>query len=262
MTTTKRMDINADMGESYGRWTLGHDEEIMPHITSANIACGFHGGDPSVMRRTVAAAHAHGVAVGAHPGLPDLAGFGRRAMAVTPDEAFDLVVYQVGALLGFAMAAGLPGLSHVKAHGALYNMAARDRALADAIATAVWAVDPALILFGLAGSELIAAGERAGLSTAAEAFADRNYLRDGSLVPRARPDALIADPAVALERVLRMVGEGKVRSLEGADIALRADTICIHGDGPHAVELARTLSEGLRAEGILIVAPGAEPAGD
>ena len=300
-----RVDLNCDMGESFGAYVIGADDALLPWISSANIACGFHAGDPAVMRRTVAAARAHGVAIGAHPGLPDLAGFGRSAMTVTPDEVHDMVVYQVGALLGFVQAAqaseaptgmttassttgttatrqppgarapgardragapgpaGIQGLAHVKAHGALYNMAARDRALAEAIAAAVRDVDPSLILFGLAGSELIGAGERAGLSTAAEAFADRNYLRDGSLVPRARPDSLVADPGLALERVLRMVRAGKVRSVEGADVALRADTICIHGDGPHAVELARALGEGLRAEGIVVVAPGVSvPAGD
>ncbi len=254
--TMDRLDLNCDMGESFGAYGLGADDAILPHITSANVACGFHAGDPTVMRRTVGAALEHGVAVGAHPGLPDLVGFGRRAMAITPAEAYDLVVYQVGALLGFAQAAGTR-LAHVKAHGALYNMAARDRALADAIATAVRNVDRSLVLFGLSGSELVAAGEAAGLATAAEAFADRNYLPDGSLVPRARADALVGEPAEALRRVVRMVREGRVRAIDGSEIAIRADTVCIHGDGPHAVELARALRQGLEREGITLAPVGA-----
>ncbi len=181
----------------------------------------------------------------------DLVGFGRRRMDVTPAEAYDMVVYQVGALLGFARAAGA-GLAHVKAHGALYNMAVRDRALAEAIAAAVRDVDRSLVLFGLSGSELVAAGERAGLATAAEAFADRNYLPDGTLVPRSRPDALVSAADEALRRVVRMVREGRVRAVDGSDVPLRADTVCVHGDGPHAAELARALREGLEREGITV----------
>ncbi len=252
----ERIDLNCDMGESFGAYGLGADDAVLPFITSANVACGFHAGDPAVMRRTVRAALEHGVALGAHPGLPDLVGFGRRAMAIAPAEAYELVVYQVGALLAFALAAGAR-LAHVKAHGALYNMAARDRALADAIATAVRDVDRSLVLFGLSGSELVAAGERAGLSTAAEAFADRNYLPDGSLVPRSRPDALVGDPAEALHRVVRMVREGRVRAVDGSEVAIRADTVCIHGDGPHAAELAPALRQGLEREGITVAAVGA-----
>lgn len=255
-----RIDLNCDMGESFGAYRIGADEAVLPYITSANIACGFHAGDPSVMRRTVAAALDHGVAIGAHPGLPDLVGFGRRAMDITPDEAYDLVVYQVGALFGFVAAAGAR-LQHVKPHGALYNMAARDEALADAIARAVRDVDVGLILFGLSASRLVDAGERAGLRTAAEAFADRAYLPDGSLVPRRRPDALITDPAEAVARVVRMVREGRVRSVDGGDVAIRAETICIHGDGPHAAEFARRLREGLEAQGVRVEAVGVDGGG-
>ncbi|HET7563848.1 MAG TPA: 5-oxoprolinase subunit PxpA [Gemmatimonadaceae bacterium] len=244
-----RVDLNCDMGESFGAWAMGADDEILPYITSANIACGFHAGDPGVMRRTVSAAVARGVAVGAHPGLPDLVGFGRRTMDVTPDEVYELVVYQTGALRGFAMAAGV-ALQHVKAHGALYNMAAAQPKLADAIACAVRDVDRELVLYGLAGSHLVSAGERAGLQTASEAFADRNYLGDGSLVPRRRADAMVSDAPEAARRAVRMVKEGRVRSVDGADIAIRADTICIHGDGPHAAEFARALRSALEAEGI------------
>lgn len=252
-----RVDLNCDMGESFGAYRIGADEAILPHITSANIACGFHGGDPGVMRRTVAGALACGVAVGAHPGLPDLVGFGRRTMDVTPDEVYDLVVYQVGALLGFTAAAGAR-LHHVKPHGALYNMAAASAELAEAIARAVRDVDRGLVLYGLAGSHLVTAGETAGLRTASEAFADRNYRRDGSLVTRRRPDALVTDADEAARRAVRMVREGRVRTVDGDDIPLRADTICIHGDGPHAAEFARRLRAALEAEHIAVRAIGSD----
>jgi UPF0271 protein len=251
-----RVDINCDMGESFGAYEIGADEEVLPHVTSANIACGFHGGDPTVMRKTVAAAAKLGVAVGAHPGLPDLAGFGRRAMQVTADEVYDLLIYQVGALFGFAKAQGVT-LTHVKPHGALYNMAAAQPALADAIARAVHDVDAGLVLFGLAGSHLVKAAERAGLPSASEAFADRNYLHDGALVPRSRPDAMVTDVDEAVRRAVRMVREGVVPDVEGEEIPIRADTICVHGDGPNAVPLARGLRAGLEAAGVRVVAPGA-----
>jgi UPF0271 protein len=250
-----RVDLNCDMGESFGAYRIGADEEVMPHITSANIACGFHGGDPTVMRRTIAAALERGVAVGAHPGLPDLAGFGRRTMDVTPEEVYDLVVYQVGALQGFAAAAGAT-LQHVKAHGALYNMAAANPKLAEAIARAVRDVDRGLVLFVLAGSDLVEAGRAAGLETASEAFADRNYMPDGSLVSRRRPDAMVTDAGEAVRRAVRMVKEGKVRSVDGGDIALRAETICIHGDGAHAAEFARQLRAAFESGGITVRAVG------
>jgi UPF0271 protein len=246
-----RVDLNCDMGESFGAYRIGADEEILPHITSANIACGFHAGDPTVMRQTVAAAVGHGVALGAHPGLPDLVGFGRRVMFVSPDETYDLIVYQVGAMLGFVAAAGAT-LQHVKPHGALYNMAVARPELANAIARAVRDVDRRLVLFGLPGSHLVQAGEEAGLSTAGEAFADRNYLSDGTLVPRSRPDAQVTDATEAVERAIRMVREGRVRTVDGTDLEIRVDTICIHGDGPHAVQFARRLREGFKADGIAV----------
>ena len=251
-----RVDINCDMGESFGAYEIGADDEVLPHVTSANIACGFHGGDPGVMRTTVTAAARHGVAVGAHPSLPDLVGFGRRVMQVTADEVYDLIIYQVGALLGFARAAGVP-VKHVKPHGALYNMAAAQPALADAIARAVRDLDSGLVLFGLAGSHLLQAAERAGIPSASEAFADRNYLHDGALVPRSRPDALVTDVDEAVRRAVRMVREGVVPDVEGEDIPIRAETICVHGDGPNAVPLARELRAGLEAAGIEVVAPAA-----
>ncbi|HET9984147.1 MAG TPA: 5-oxoprolinase subunit PxpA [Longimicrobiales bacterium] len=250
-----RIDLNCDMGESFGAYRIGADDAVLPHVTSANIACGFHGGDPAVMGRTVAAALRHGVAVGAHPGLPDLVGFGRRAMEITPEEAYDLVVYQVGALLGFTAAAGA-AMQHVKPHGALYNMAAGDAALADAIAAAVRDVDRGLVLFGLAGSELVAAGERAGLRTASEAFADRAYTSDGALVPRRREGALVTDAEEAVRRALGMVVDGRVRAIDGADVPLRADTICIHGDGAHAAEFARRLRAAFEAAGVTVAPVG------
>lgn len=246
-----RIDLNCDLGESFGTWRLGADDELLASISSANIACGFHAGDPAVMRRTVHAALDHGVALGAHPGFHDLQGFGRRAVAVSPEEAYELVVYQVGALLGFALAAGAR-LAHVKPHGALYNLAARDAALADAIALAVRDLDRSLVLFGLAGSELVAAGQRAGLAAAAEAFADRHYLADGALVPRTRPDALVHDPAAAAARVVRMVHEGQVQSVDGVDVALQPQTICIHGDGPNAPALARAVRAALEHAGVQV----------
>lgn len=251
-----RVDLNCDMGESFGAWRMGDDDALLQHVSSANIACGFHAGDPSVMKRTLRAAAAHGVAAGAHPGFPDLAGFGRRNMDVTPDAAYDLVAYQVGALLGLARTAGV-ALAHVKAHGALYNMAAADAKLAAAIAQATHDVDPSLIFFGLPGSPLIIEAERVGLRTASEVFADRSYEPDGSLTRRGTPGALIADPELAAQRALRMVLEGVVEARDGSPVAVRADTICIHGDGSHAAQIARLLRQRLEEAGVSILAPGA-----
>ncbi len=239
-----QVDLNADLGEG-----TGNDEAILDFVTSANIACGFHAGDPRVMARTVALAKQKGVAIGAHPGFHDREGFGRRAAAISPEEVHALVVYQVGALSGFARAAGVD-MQHVKPHGALYNAAAVDPALADAIAGAVAAVDLRLILFGLAGSELIVAGERAGLRTANEAFADRTYRSDGTLMPRSDAAAVITEHDVAVAQALRLVIDGKVTSVEGADVELDVDTICIHGDAPHAPQLARAIRAGLETAGI------------
>jgi UPF0271 protein len=243
------------MGESFGVYRIGADDAVFPFITSANIACGFHGGDPTVMRTTIARARERGVAIGAHPGFQDLIGFGRREIDVTPDEVYDLVVYQVGALLGFANAAGVE-MQHVKAHGALYNMAAAKPALAAAIAKAVRDVDRGLVFFGLPGSHLISEAESLGLATACEAFADRNYMSDGSLVSRKRSDAHVHDAGEAVSRAIRMVREGLVRSIDGHDVAIRADTICIHGDGPHAADFAKRLREGFQRAGIAVQALG------
>jgi UPF0271 protein len=246
-----RIDLNSDLGESFGRWTLGNDAELMKSITSANVACGFHAGDPGVMRETVRMARDNGVAIGAHPGLPDLAGFGRRTMAVTAAEVENLVVYQIGALAAIAAAEHVK-LRHVKAHGALYNMAVKDRALADAIAAAVRAVDPELVVFALPGTELARAAEDAGLRVAREGFADRAYEADGSLTPRSRPGSVIQSADEVIGRAVRMARDGVVRATNGSDIPMRVDTLCTHGDTPGAHELTRQLRAGLEAEGIRV----------
>ena len=239
------------MGESFGAYSLGSDAEVMSTITSANIACGYHAGDPAVMRATVRLARAHGVAVGAHPGLPDLVGFGRREMQVSPDEVEGMVLYQLGALQAVARAEGVR-LQHVKPHGALYNMAARDVSLADAIARAVRAFDPSLILFGLAGSPMLAAGEAAGLRVASEVFADRAYQRDGSLASRRIAGSVIHDADAVAARAVRMVRDGRVVTTGGEAISLRADTICLHGDTPGAAALARTIRHALEEAGVTV----------
>lgn len=243
------VDLNCDMGESFGAYAMGNDEAILETITSANIACGFHAGDPTTMRRTVRMALEKNVGIGVHPGLPDLAGFGRRELAISVEEAFNLVVYQIGALSAFVKAEG-GRLQHVKPHGALYNMASVNRGLADAIAEAVYKVDPELILFGLAGSELVKAGERIGLKVAHEVFADRTYQVDGTLTSRREANALITDHEVAVRQIVKMVKEGKVRATDGTDVSISADTICIHGDGKTAVEFARVIPVALLEEGI------------
>lgn len=245
-----RVDLNADLGEG-----VGNDAAILDFVTSANIACGFHAGGPALMAHTIDLAKRKGAAIGAHPGFQDLEGFGRRMLDTSPQEVHDLVVYQVGALSGFARAAGVP-MKHVKPHGALYNASANDGALADSIATAVAAVDPTLILYGLAGGELIAAGERAGLRTAAEGFADRAYASDGTLLPRSDAHALITEETDAVAQAIRLVTEGKVRSLEGTDVEVRAETICIHGDSPRALSFARLIREGLETAGIEVAPLG------
>lgn len=247
----KTLDLNCDMGEGLGAWKMGDDAALLDHVTSANIACGFHAGDPGTIHRTVELALKKGVAVGAHPSLPDLQGFGRRRMNVSAEEAYDMVLYQIGALAGFATACG-GKLAHVKPHGALYNMAAKDGKLAQAIAQAVRDFDAGLVLFGLAGSELIRAGTQAGLKTANEVFADRTYQADGSLTPRTQPDAMIHDAESAIAQVRRMVGEGRVRSQQGSDVPVQADTLCIHGDEPNAVEFAKRIRQALDADGVLV----------
>ncbi|GGG49889.1 LamB/YcsF family protein [Hymenobacter glacieicola] len=243
------VDLNCDMGESFGAYSLGPDEAILPFVTSANIACGYHAGDPAVMRRTVRRALHQQVAIGAHPGLPDLVGFGRREMAVSAEEAYDMTVYQLGALAAFVRAEG-GVLHHVKPHGALYNMAAVNPILAEALAEAVYRVQPEACLYGLAGSALIEAGRKLGLATAHEVFADRTYQPNGTLTPRRQPDALLTDPAAAIAQVVRMVKEGRVRAQSGTDVTIQADTICLHGDGAHALEFARLIRATLAQEGI------------
>lgn len=251
-----RIDINCDLGESFGIYRLGEDDAVLPHITSANVACGFHGGDPTVARRTIDRARALGVAVGAHPGFPDLAGFGRREMQVAPGEVEDLVLYQVAALGGLASAAGVR-LQHVKPHGALYNMACRDEALAAAIARAVAAFDRSLVLFGLPGSLLLAAGRTAGLRVAAEGFADRAYEPDGSLTPRHRNGAVIHDVDEGVRRAVRLVTERTIEAVDGSSLRLDVETICVHGDTPGAAGRAARLRAGLEAAGVRVVALGA-----
>ncbi|HQR19300.1 MAG TPA: 5-oxoprolinase subunit PxpA [Burkholderiaceae bacterium] len=249
------IDLNCDMGESFGAWKMGDDEAIMPLITSANVAAGFHAGDPGTIRATVRLALDHGVAVGAHPSLPDLAGFGRRVMKVTPREVYDLVLYQAGAVAAFANAGGAR-LHHVKPHGALYNMAAKDPELADSIAAAVKDLGAAVMLYGLAGSAMIEAAARHQVRAVAEVFADRSYQRDGSLTPRDRPGAMITDEHAAVAQVLSMVEKGIVRSMDGTDVPVEAGTLCLHGDQPGAVAFARALRATLDERAIRVAAPG------
>src|SRR5262245_54715813 len=246
-----RIDLNSDVGETFGPWRMGFDAELLPNVTSANVACGFHAGDPSTMRATVRLAKRHGVAVGAHPGFPDLVGFGRREIKATPQDVEDLVLYQCAAIAGVAASEGLR-VQHVKAHGALYNQACRDRALADAIARAVAALDRSLILLGLPGSELVRAGERAGLRVAAEIFADRAYEPDGSLASGAKPGAVIHDAEIVVERAIRMVRDGEVVATDGSVVPLKAETMCLHGDTPGAAALAQSIRQGLEGAGIRI----------
>ncbi len=246
-----RVDLNSDLGESFGNYTLGMDEEILQYVSSANVACGWHAGDPLVMEKTVALAKRCGTAVGAHPGFPDLMGFGRRNMVITPDEAKAYVRYQLGALYAFAESQGVR-IQHVKPHGALYNMAAVDEKLARAMCEAVYEFDPEIIFMGLAGSKMIEMAEAVGLRAASEVFADRAYNDDGTLVSRKLPGAVIKDKDLAIRRVVRMVKEGKVESVNGTDIAIRADSICVHGDNPKALEFVKNIRETLIAEGVEI----------
>lgn len=247
------VDLNCDMGEAFGPWPMGRDAELMRFISSANIACGFHAGDASTMRKTVELAKENGVAVGAHPGYPDLQGFGRRNMSLSPGEVYDQVIYQVSALRGICETQGVP-LCHVKPHGALYNQAARDERLAAAIADAVRAVDPRLILVGLSGSELIRAGQAMGLTTASEVFIDRTYQPDGSLTPRSEPNALIEEADLAVSQALQMIEQGTVTAVEGNEVAIRAETICIHGDGEHAVDFAAAIRREFESRSIRLAA--------
>jgi UPF0271 protein len=246
------IDINCDMGESYGRWTLGHDEEVMPHITSANIACGFHGGDPHVMRKTVELAVTHGVAIGAHPGLPDLMGFGRRRMEVTAAELKDYHRYQTGALAAFAKAAGTK-LQHVKAHGIQYHMFEENLELGRASADQVYELDPELILMTMAMTKYDAEARKTKVRVAAEGFADRVYADDGQLVTRKLgKDALVSDPAKAADQAVRMVMDGKVRTITGKVIDVKIQTICIHGDSPGAEKIVAAVRDGLVKAGAIV----------
>jgi 5-oxoprolinase (ATP-hydrolysing) subunit A len=255
----QRIDINCDLGESFGTYKLGQDEKIYPLITSANIACGFHAGDPQVMRASVALAVQHQVAVGAHPGTPDLLGFGRRGMELSQEEFKNAVIYQIGALEAFARAHHTH-LSHVKPHGWLYNTAARDFDLALAIAHAVKAVSPQFVLFGLAGSQMIQAAKQAGLPHAQEAFMDRTYLSDGTLTSRGSEKALISDPERAAQQALSIVLEGKVRAVDGTHVEIRADTLCVHGDNPNAVSVLTEVRNKLLENAVRILPFGSRDA--
>ena len=257
-----KVDLNSDLGESFGAYTIGLDNEVIAHVSSVNVACGYHAGDPLVMEKTVAAAKAAGVAVGAHPGFPDLMGFGRRNMVVSPKEVKAYVKYQLGALMAFAAAEGIR-LQHCKPHGALYNMAGKDMDLALAIAEAIAEVDKNIILpflkksaicrlLGLANSKMIDAGKQLGLRVANEVFADRAYQADGSLVPRKLPGAVIHDKDEAIARTVRMVTEGKVTAITGEEVEIAAHSICVHGDNPSAVEFVKNIRTQLTARGVEI----------
>jgi UPF0271 protein len=252
-----KIDLNSDVGESFGNYKLGLDEEVIPLISSANIACGFHAGDPTVMRHTIAIAKKNGVAIGAHPGFPDLIGFGRRNMDASLAEIRDYVTYQIGALQAFAAAAGMV-LQHVKPHGALYNMAVKDSAIWDAVAEAIAAVNARLILYVLAGMDrenLKAIGAKHGLRIAFEFFGDRAYNPDGSLVSRKEPGAVIHDGDIVAEKIVKMVKEGRVVCIDGTEIDMAADTICVHGDNPAALSLVQKIRTTLQASGVDIAAP-------
>jgi 5-oxoprolinase (ATP-hydrolysing) subunit A len=249
----KSIDLNCDMGESYGAWQMGADAEVMPHITSANIACGFHGGDPATIRKTVRLAVDSGVALGAHPSLPDLQGFGRRPMKISPQDMYDLVVYQAGAVEGFARAAGAK-LHHIKCHGALYNMAAIDEGLSDAMARAARDLGNVMI-YALSNSRMIATVKKLGVPVCGEVFADRGYSDDGTLAPRDKPGGMIEDAGKSVKQALAMIEEGYVMSLAGKRVPVAADTLCLHGDQPGAASFARALRKAFSERGISVVAP-------
>jgi len=251
MTT---IDINCDMGESYGAWKMGADAAVMPLISSANIACGFHGGDPATIRATVKLAVDHGVAIGAHPSLPDLQGFGRRVMKISPQDMYDLVVYQAGAVEAFARAAGAR-LHHVKCHGALYNMAAIDEGLAEAMARAVRDLGGGVMLYALSNSKMMKIGQQSGVRVVGEVFADRGYADDGTLAPRGTPGAMIEDAGVAAERAVAMVEKRLVTSLSGKAIPVSPDTLCLHGDQPGAVAFAHAIRKAFAERRVEVAAP-------
>jgi len=250
----KKIDLNCDMGESYGAWKVGADAEVMPFITSANIACGFHAGDPATIRKTVRLAVDRGVAVGAHPSLPDLMGFGRRVMRISPQDMYDLVLYQGGAVEAFARAAGAK-LHHVKCHGALYNMAAMDEGLSEAMIRAVKDLGSGVMLYALSESKSFQLAKKTNLPVAGEVFADRGYSDDGTLAPRDQPGGMIEDAALSVKQVLGMIEEGYVTSLSGKRVPVSPDTLCIHGDQPGAVTFAKKLRETFKERGISVAAP-------
>ncbi|NJD99801.1 LamB/YcsF family protein [Thermococcus sp. LS1] len=250
-----RVDLNSDLGESFGRYKLGLDEEVMNHITSANVATGWHAGDPIVMRKTVRLAKEKGIAVGAHPGYPDLMGFGRRYMKLTPEEARNYILYQIGALYAFTKAEGME-LQHVKPHGALYNALVKDEELARAVMEGIVDFDKGLIFVTLSGSRAAEIAEEMGLKVAHEVFADRAYNPDGTLVPRGKPGAVIHDKELIAERVISMVKDGGVKAINGEWVELRADTICVHGDNPKAVEITAYIRRVLEEEGVKVVPMG------
>lgn len=249
-STQGRVDFNSDIGESFGSYKMGLDEEVIGCISSANIACGFHAGDPGWMRHTVGLAEKNGVGIGAHPAFPDLRGFGRRNMVVDPQEARDDVVYQIGALTAFTKG---KRLQHVKPHGAMYNMAVKDEALARAICEAILEVDQRLILLALSGSRWVEIAEKMGLRVAREVFADRALMPDGTLAPRSRPGAVLHDADQIAERTLRMVTEGTVETVDGSEVEVVADSICLHGDTPGAVAMARAVRDTLEGAGVQVV---------
>ena len=251
----KFVDLNSDVGESFGAYKIGLDGEVLSYVSSANIACGWHAGDPIVMRDTVKMAFNNSVGIGAHPGFFDIMGFGRRNMTVSPDEMKSYTIYQVGALYGFVKAAGAK-MQHVKPHGAMYNMAAKDGKLARAIIDGIWEVDRDLIVLGLAGSELVRAAKEKGLKAANEVFADRAYNSDGTLVARSLPGSMILGKDIAISRVIRMVKEGKVTAINGEDIDINVDSICVHGDNPEAVQFVRTIHQELSRAGVEIKSLG------
>jgi len=246
-----KVDLNSDLGESFGAYKIGRDDAVIPLVSSANVACGFHAGDSLVMAKTVKLCAENGVAVGAHPGFPDLVGFGRRNMAVSPEEAQAMVTYQVGALYGFCKAEGIK-MQHVKPHGALYNMAAKDEKLAQAICKGILAVDDSLILMGLANSQMLLQAKKLGLTCAAEVFADRAYEDDGTLVARTKPGAMITDEEEAVRRVIGMIKNHSVTSINGKEIGITPDSVCVHGDSDHALLFVQKIRKALAAEGIAI----------
>ena len=250
-----RVDLNCDLGESFGNYKLGLDEEVIKFISSANVACGFHASDPLVMAKTVKITKEAGVAVGAHPGYPDLVGFGRRNMNVLPAELKAMVQYQIGALKAFCDSNKIK-MQHVKPHGAMYNMAAKDEKLAIAIAEGIAEVDDSLILLGLSGSEMLKAAEKIGLKSKKEVFADRAYEEDGTLVSRTKPNSMITDENLAIERVLQMIKKGSVKAVTGKEISIEADSICVHGDSPKALDFVKKIRTALGAEGIELCAMG------